>query len=328
VKNQLKTRGAVSDLVSGRVNPLRHRFKSVARLAVRWPAWLLGQFLPLSARRNLVSLAGRRKLAVGLEFAMGMLDDLRRQDPVGFHRFLWSNHLAYARTYEIPRRFGASNINPTRHILFSRISDHLRSRGLDPHRDVRSVLDVGCSSGYLLRHLEELVFPSAAILHGLDIDAYAVKAGSTHLSSLRSRVKLFAADMEAAERTMSSQNYDLVLCCGVLMYVDETTAEKVVRAMFSCSAYLVGLICLAPPRDSLVRSQVRESDGAFIHDMDRMIRRTGGNIVSSTWIGTSTSGSSPCHVILAEPSAKPKCRAPARGVVHTVPGSTTTPPHR
>ena len=42
------------------VNPLRHRFKSVARLAVRWPARLLGQVLPLSARRNLVSLAGRR----------------------------------------------------------------------------------------------------------------------------------------------------------------------------------------------------------------------------------------------------------------------------
>jgi hypothetical protein len=98
--------------MSTQVNPLRHRFKSVARLAVRWPAWLLGQVLPLSARRNLVSLAGRRKLSVGVEFAMGMLHDLHRNDPVGFHRFLWSNHLAYARTYEIPRRFGASNINP------------------------------------------------------------------------------------------------------------------------------------------------------------------------------------------------------------------------
>jgi len=299
-----------------RVNPLRRHFKSAARLAVRWPAWLLGQVLPLSARRNLVSLAGRRKLSVGVEFAMGMLDDLRRQDPVGFHRFLWSNHLAYARTYEIPRRFGASNINPTRHILFSRISDHLRSRGIDPRVDIRSVLDVGCSSGYLLRHLEELVFPSATILHGLDIDSYAVQAGSTHLSSLRSRVKLFAADMAAAERTMSSRNYDLVLCCGVLMYADEITAEKVVRAMFSCSAYLVGLICLAPPGDNPVRSEVRESDGTFIHNMDRMIRRTGGNVVSSTWVGTSTSGSSTCHVILAEPSTKTRHRAPTRDVVH------------
>ena len=109
---------------------------------------------------------------------------------------------------------------------------------------------------------------------------------------------------------MSSRNYDLVLCCGVLMYVDETTAEKVVRAMFSCSAYLVGLICLAPPGDNPVRSEIRESDGAFIHNMDRMIRRTGGNVVSSTWIGTSTSGSSPCHVILAEPSTKTRHRAP------------------
>jgi hypothetical protein len=171
-----------------------------------------------------------------------------------------------------------------------------------------------------------MVFPSATILHGLDIDAYAVKAGSTHLSSLRSRVKLFAADMETAERTMSSQNYDLVLCCGVLMYVDETTAEKVVRAMFSCSAYLVGLICLAPPGDNPVRSEIRQSDGAFIHNMDRMIRRTGGNVVSSTWIGTSASGSSPCHVILAEPAPKTRHRTPTRDGVHTVTAVRRTSP--
>ena len=202
--------------------------------------------------------------------------------------------------------------------------DHLRSRGLDPRSDVRSVFDVGCSTGYLLRHLEEEVFPSATILHGLDIDSYAVKAGATHLSSLQSRVKLFAADMEAAERTMGSQNYDLVLCCGVLMYVDESTAEKVVRAMFSCAACLVGLICLAPPGDNLVRSEIRESDGAFIHNMDRMIRRTGGIVLSSTWIGTSTSGSSSCHVILAEPTTKTRRRAPPREVVHAVPSRATS----
>ena len=151
-------------------------------------------------------------------------------DPVGLHRFLWANHLAYAASYEVPKRFGVSNINPTRLILFDKIVGHLRSRGLDPRKDVRSVFEVGCSMGYLLRCLEEEVFPSATILHGLDIDAYAVKAGTAHLSSLRSRVQLFAADLDDAERVMCSQigggNYDLVLCCGVLMYVNESTAEK------------------------------------------------------------------------------------------------------
>ncbi len=38
-----------------------------------------------------------------------------------------------------------------------------------------------------------------------------------------------------------------------------------------------------------------------MHNMDVMIQRAGGSIVSSEWVGTSVSGSSPSHVILAEP---------------------------
>jgi SAM-dependent methyltransferase len=234
---------------------------------------------------------------------MGMLDDLLRRDPVEFHRFLWSNHLAYAMTYEIPTRFGASNINPSRRVLCSRIVTHLRSRGMDPGRDVRSVFDVGCSMGYLLRYLEEGVFPSATVLHGLDIDGYAIRAGTAYLSSLRSRVELFAADIEVAEHVMGKRGYDLVLCCGVLMYLNERTAEKVVRAMLSHADHMVGLICLAPP-SNLERSEMRATDGAFIHNMDKLIRGAGGTILSSDWISASISGSSPSHVILAEPCGR------------------------
>ena len=235
---------------------------------------------------------------------MGILNDLRRRDPVGLHRYLWSNHLAYAESYEVQRRFGASAINPTRHVLFHKITAHLRSRGVDPGRDIHSVFEVGCSAGYLLRHLEEAVFPAAKILHGLDIDAYAVKSGSEYLTRLCSGVKLFAADLKSTERIMGGRSYDLVLCCGVLMYVDENTAEQVVRVMFSRAGRLVGLICLAPSGMNLERSEARHSDGAFIHNVDDMIRKAGGNVVSSTWIGTKDSGSSPCHVILAEPPSR------------------------
>src|SRR5262249_33869643 len=139
------------------------------------------------------------------EFAMGMLADLQRRDPVALHRFLWSNHLAYAASYEVRQRFGKSNINPTRHTLFRRISTHLRSRGIDPARDIRSVLEIGCSQGYLLRHLETSIFRSATTLHGLDLDAYAIQTGSAHLNSLGSRVKLFEADMAEAEHIIGSQ---------------------------------------------------------------------------------------------------------------------------
>src|ERR1044072_4799706 len=91
------------------------------RRASRRGAWALGRALPLAARQRLVTLVGRRNLPIPFrfEFAMGMLDDLRRRDPVALHRFLWSNHLAYAASYEVPRRFGDANINPTRHALFA-----------------------------------------------------------------------------------------------------------------------------------------------------------------------------------------------------------------
>jgi SAM-dependent methyltransferase len=286
---------------------LRREVRRSLRFAadsLRWvsrrAAWAFGRALPLTTRQTLVAFIGRQKLPTPFrfEFAMGMLTDLRHRDPVALHRFLWSNHLAYAARYEVPHTFGASKINPTRHVLFDSISAHLRSRGLDAGRDIRSVLEIGCSQGYLLRHLEATMFRSATILHGLDLDAHAIRTGSAHLDSLGSRVKLFAADMETAENIIGSETYDVVLCCGVLMYVNTSIAERVVRMMFARAARLVGLICLAPLKG---QGGVRASDGAFVHDMDPLIDKAGGNVLSSRWIGMTASGSSPSHVIVAEP---------------------------
>jgi 2-polyprenyl-3-methyl-5-hydroxy-6-metoxy-1,4-benzoquinol methylase len=233
---------------------------------------------------------------------MGMLADLHRRDPVSLHRFLWSNHLGFAASYEISQRFGVSNINPSRHALFRHIKGHLLSRSVEPATDIRSVLEIGCSQGYLLRHLETEVFHSATTLHGLDLDAYAIQTGSSHLTSLGSKVKLFEADMAAAETIIGAQTYDVVLCCGVLMYVDEKTAEEVLRIMFARVTRLVGLICLARPKNaSSEEPGMQAADGEFIHPIHRMIRNIGGRVLSSHWVGTETSGSKPSHVIVAEP---------------------------
>jgi SAM-dependent methyltransferase len=231
-----------------------------------------------------------------------MMDDLRRRDPDALHRFLWSNHLAYAASYEVPERFGASNLNPSRRILFDDLTAHLRRRGLDPEH-IRSAFEVGCSMGYLLRHLELEVCPSAEALHGLDIDAYAVETGMAHLHSIGSKVQLFAADMADTGRIMAGRRYDLVLCCGVLMYVNEATAAQVVRVMLSHTQHLAGLVCLAGREDALPSgpSVARPEDGTFIHDIGRMIRQAGGRLASARRVGTEISGSSPCHIILAEP---------------------------
>jgi 2-polyprenyl-3-methyl-5-hydroxy-6-metoxy-1,4-benzoquinol methylase len=285
-------------------HPAAHRYKSLLRRTVRGMGIYTGRILPLAARQRIVTaLRGRRTPAV-FEFSMGLLDDLRRRDPEPLHRFLWSNHLAYAQTYEIAKRFGSHNINPTRHILCQDLMRRLHARGLHPRKDIGSVFDVGCSMGYLLRHIETEVFPSAGDLHGLDIDEYAIATGSAHLASLNSRVRLFHADMESAARVMDGRIYDLVLCCGVLMYVSEKTAQQVLRTMLSHARRMIGLVCLAHPERataSLEGSMGRASDGAFIHNIDRMIEQAGGRVVSSQRIGTQVSGSSPSHVIVAEP---------------------------
>jgi SAM-dependent methyltransferase len=235
---------------------------------------------------------------------MGMLDDLRRRDPDAFHRFLWSNHLAYATSYEIERRFGEQNLNPSRRILFDEVVCHLRAQGVDPRMNIRSIFEVGCSMGYLLRHLEVAVCPKAEILHGLDIDRYAVEAGMQHLSSMQSKVRLFASDLADAPRIMGAQRYDLVLCCGVLMYVNQSAAEEAVGTMLARANCLVGIICVAPAEQNAFLSgeSVVRADGAFLHDVNGMIGRAGGKVVSSKWIGSVVSGSSPSYAILAEPA--------------------------
>src|SRR5690348_8873693 len=120
------------------------RYKSAVRGTVRRAAGIMSRALPLSARHSLATWAGRKTWPGACELSIGLLDHLRHQDPNALHRFLWSNHLAYARSYEVRQRFGASRINPSRHILFDRISHHVRSQGLDPRRDIQSVFEVGC----------------------------------------------------------------------------------------------------------------------------------------------------------------------------------------
>ena len=291
---------------------MHQRYKALGRSMIRSAATAMGRILPFEVRRSLVlSRAGRASRA-GLEFALGMLNDMHRRDAGAFHRFLWSNHLGYAASYEVEERFGASKLNPSRHILLQDIASYLRARGVDPHRNIRSVLDLGCSLGYLLRHVEVDACPSAEVLHGLDIDEYAIKTGTAHLASLQSKVKLFVEDLSATSRFIGGGSYDLILCCGVLMYCNEDSAYETVRTMLSSANHLVGIIALADQTNggtAMGRSVMRTSDAAFVHDVHQMVQRAGGRVVSSRRIETEVSGSSPSYAILAEP---PAMRSPAR----------------
>ena len=126
-------------------------------------------------------------------------------------------------------------------------------------------------------------------------------AGAAHLASQQSRIRLVRADLDATANVMGEHNYDVALCCGVLMYVSEDTAASAIRTMLE-RATVIGLICLAHEQGAAPPgpSSARAVDGAYTHDVHSMIQSAGGRVVSSQWIGTAASGSSPSHVIVAE----------------------------
>lgn len=239
-------------------------------------------------------------------WVLELLRDQAERDPNGFHRFLWSHHLAYAESYEVERRFGAEQLHPSRRLLFDDLGATLRARGIDPACDIHSVFEVGCSLGYLLRFLETELFGSAEVLEGNDIDAYAVEEGAKYLASVGSRVRLHRADMTDLDRVMGSRRFDVVLCPGVLMYLREADAGAVVGSILRHTNRLAAFAGLAhPARDNreLEVGEVRERDGTFIHNIDRLVERSGGRVVFRRWEGDRQVEGNTIYFVLAEPSA-------------------------
>jgi SAM-dependent methyltransferase len=260
--------------------------------------------VPLPIRQRLaIWLGGRRWLAARHWWVAELLRDLAERDPDAYHRFLWSHHLGYAETYEIPRRFGAANIHQTRHLLFADLHAHLWGRGVDPARGIRSVFEVGCSMGYLLRFIETDVFPGAETLAGIDIDRYAIRSGSAWLRAQGSKVQIAAADMAHLSAVLGERRFDVILCAGVLMYLQRAAAAEVVRVMLRHAGRVVALAGLAhPERDNgeLDESDVRRRDGTFIHNFDAMVRQGGGRVLARRWEGARMVDGNTVYFVLAE----------------------------
>ena len=270
-----------------------------AGTARRW----IRSALPLPIRQGLAILVGRQHwLKSRYWWAMELLRDHAERDPDEFHRFLWSHHLGYAETYEIERRFGADRIHPTRQMLFDDLGRVLRERGTDPELDIHSVFEVGCSLGYLLRFLETGLFGSAEVLEGNDIDGYAIESGSAHLARQGSRVRLHHGDLAALEQILGERRFDVILCAGVLMYLQEAPAAAVVESILRHTGKLAAFAGLAAPGNDnreLVASLPRARDGTFIHNIDRMVERAGGRVVFRRWEGAREVDGNTIYFVLA-----------------------------
>lgn len=251
-----------------------------------------------SAILGLVPLSLRKRAAIWLHrqqwidssrrtwWSLELVRDLAEKDVNAYHKFLWAHHLGYAAPYEVATRFGAENMRPSRRLFFTELRQCIEALGAG--RQIRSVLEVGCSLGYQLRFLETDVFPGADVLEGIDIDGYAVQSGQQHLRAIGSKVSLRSGDIQQLEELLKGRSYDLILCTGVLMYLKQGEAAQLTRTLLSHCGTMLAMAGLAhPERDNatLGASEVRDRDQTFIHNFDGMIEDAGASVLARRWDG-------------------------------------------
>jgi 2-polyprenyl-3-methyl-5-hydroxy-6-metoxy-1,4-benzoquinol methylase len=254
-----------------------------------------------TALHRTIPLTVRKRLAVGVHrcrwlperrrewWSQQLISDFADVDVNAYHKFLWANHMAYARTYDVAQRFGEDRINETRKIFLRELEHVLIDGQTDPALDVNSVFDVGCSLGYLLRYVENGLFSEAEKLAGIDIDVQAIAEGQSYLERSGSKVRIGAADMEDLARVLGNDRYDVFFCTGVLMYLEESKAAEVVRVILDHTAVVAAFAGLAHPEvdnSAMEHSAVRHEDGSFIHNIDAMVARAGGRVIARRWEGS------------------------------------------
>lgn len=251
---------------------------------------LMRAVLPLEFRKYLALWIGRQQWVNPARrgwLSVELIQDYGDKDINAYHKFLWGHHLSYAAPYEVDTRFGVDNIRPSRKLFFAHLLEQLMREGISLNQ-VRSVYEVGCSLGYQLRYMETELFPCLSDVQGIDIDEHAIRAGREYLRAVGSKVELIHGDMQHLEESLGDKTYDIILCCGVLMYLKEADAALVVRSMLRHSRGLVGIAGLAHPTVDnrlLKGSTVRSRDRTFIHNIEHMIEESGGVILSRRWDG-------------------------------------------
>ena len=267
------------------------------------------------ALRSSIPLALRMRLAVWLNrqswftrdyLALGLIGDLALQDPEAFHKFLWKHHfMGYARWYDSEDElFCAEQMQPSRRMFFDDLLAVLGELRLQ-RSDIGSILEVGCSLGYLLRHLEVEVFPECRELTGIDIDEPAVRKGTQYLERHGSKVVLVQADMEALDHVLGSRTFDLVFAAGVLSYLDEANAARLVSRLLRRTNKLLafaGLACTGRNNDQLSRSETSpDHEQQWIHNFGAMVSAAGGRVVGSRWEGAKLYNLQTIHFVFAVP---------------------------
>jgi SAM-dependent methyltransferase len=288
--------GVLISLIPFRLFPQKF-FKIGLKIALR--------FFPIGFRKQLALIIGKGQMFSKYSFfSIIILSDYAKKDPDSFHRFLWANHLGYAKWYEENNDFGSKNLRPIRRMLFEDLKDFLIVHNVNPAADIKSVFDVGCSSGFLLRFMETDFFMGATVLEGNDIDGLAIERGKSYLSEHSSKIRLIQGDIANLDYIIRGLQYDLIFCTGVLLYLQQVEANIVIRSMLKhCNHYVVISSLANPMVDNakLIHSEVRALDGGFIHNIDAMVENEGGIIEYRRWEGAKTFGGQSVYFVVCKP---------------------------
>ncbi len=283
--------------------------KYPVRRAGRAGKALVRKALPLKIRKRVAIKINKQKWLRGSgHLALGLVRDLSASNPKAFHKFLWENHIAgYAEWYDDSRSlFDFSKMEPSRVEFFNDLKSVIKDMGLAT-ADFRSALDVGCSQGYLLRYIETELFPGAQDLAGIDIDAKAVEKGAAHLKNLASKVRLVSGDMESIGKLFGDGKFDLVFAAGVLSYLNEADAQKVVNEMMQRTGKLVALVGIAnkdADNNTLESSKLSpDHTQQWIHNFETLIKKAGGSVVFSRWEGARNFNNQTLNMVFATPKA-------------------------
>ncbi len=275
--------------------------------------------LPLDWRKRMAVWLDRQQwLTNQHEWSMLLIRDWAEKDMDAYHKFLWSEHLGYAQFYDSANRFGTEKILPSRRLLFEDLLACLRDQGLDPRRDLNSIFEVGCSRGYLLRFAETELFPAATDLAGIDIDSTAIEAGKNYLAQRGSKIKLQCADMSDLESVLGERSYDVILCAGVLVYLKEQAAEKVIRTMIRHARYVVAIASVGHPgvdNAALTASEKRDWDAGMIHNIDAMVEKAGGEVLRRRWEGAYEINGQRIHFVFSSGMAALAALSPVSSTV-------------
>jgi hypothetical protein len=252
--------------IKQRIRPLADFF--FRSILAAWPLALRKPLVVVLNRLPFVSPSSKE------DWTFAVLRDVAGDDSADLNRFMWANHLGPAAGFEASRF--APGVEPSRQVFFTELEQQLLDLGVEPSHDVGSVLEVGSSVGVNLRHLEQGLFADVGHLEGIDIDAEAVRKGTSFLSKAGSRVKLQQGDMSRLDEVLHDQQFDVVLCTGVLMYVPASMAEQVIDAMIRHSRHLVAMSEPWDPGGPHIRE-----DGAHYHDLEALVREAGGRVVAA-----------------------------------------------